>query len=383
VLLRVLPASVLSLLLALGVALALMPAPAASAQSTSSGGVDQIVDLTFPVHDPGGRTSYTNDYFGARSRGDHGATDLGGPHAYGVPVHAAVGGRISSITGIDSPVPRWGWAISIAGSDGRTYRYLHLGRQDGPASEAYAPGMTRGLEVARGQHIGYVGHSGNASASWPHLHFEISDPRVTDRQGTDRINPFNSLKDAERRRDLPSAGAQTSRSGFRDVPNGHPHEGGITWVAERNVTAGCGARRYCPSSGVTRAQMATFLQRAADLPDGGPHGFSDVPADHPHARGIAAVKAAGIANGVSGDRFDPQGVVRRDQMATFLRNALDLPRSSRTYRDVDPSSPHAGAIGAIGDAGITEGYQDGSYQPASTVSRAQMATFLQRAFQAR
>jgi hypothetical protein len=380
--LRVLPASLLAFLLGVGLVAVLLPPPAASAQAT--GGVDQIVDLTFPVHDPGGRTSYHNDYLSPRSRGDHGATDIGGPNAYGVPVHAAVGGRITSINGIEGrTLPAWGWAISILGEDGRTYRYLHLGRQDGPASEAYAPGLVRGSEVRRGQHIGYVGHSGNASASWPHLHFEISDPRVVDRQGSDRINPYNSLRDAQRRRDLPSSTAQTSVTGFSDVAHGHVHLDGITFVAQRAITSGCAARRYCPDAPVTRAQMATFLMRAAGLPEGGPHGFRDVPAGHPHEAGIAAVKAAGIATGLRGERFDPQGIVRRDQMATFLANALALPRSDRRYPDVDPTSPHAGAIGAIGDAGITEGFRDGSYQPLGSVSRAQMATFLRRAFEDR
>src|SRR5690606_21202462 len=105
-----------------------------------------------------------------------------------------------------------------------TYNYLHLGDQHGPPSEAYAPGLQRGDIVLRGQHIGYIGHSGNASASWPHLHFEISDPTVTDRQGSHRINPYHSLKDAERRGDLPDGSvARSSGAGFADVPAGHAH----------------------------------------------------------------------------------------------------------------------------------------------------------------
>ncbi|WP_052666443.1 S-layer homology domain-containing protein [Nitriliruptor alkaliphilus] len=382
--LRVTSGAVLSLLLGVGLVVAMLPSPSASASAVA--GTDQIVNITFPVHDQGRLTSYHNDYFGQRSRGDHGATDIGGPNAYGLPVHAAVGGRITSINGIEGrSLPSWGWAISILGTDGRTYRYLHLGRQDGPAEEAYAPGLVRGSEVQRGQHIGYVGHSGNASASWPHLHFEISDPNVVDRQGTDRINPYFSLRDAEARRDYPSGSvARVNRARFSDVPSDHPHLAGITWVAEQGITRGCATPgHYCPSNGVTRGQMATFLMLAGKLPDGGPHGFSDVPAGHPHERGIAAIKAAGITSGVGGGRFDPQGIVRRDQMATFLRNALDLPRSDRRFPDVHGSSPHAGAIGSIADAGITTGYKDGTYQPGLTVTRAQMATFLQRAHAAR
>lgn len=368
--LRRLPARAVRLVVVTALAFALVPASAATAD------VNQIVDLTFPVDDPRGVTSYTNDYYSPRSRGDHGATDIGGAEAYGVPVHAAVGGKVTWITGLDGPLPSYGWMITIAGTDGRSYSYVHLGRQNGPASEAYAPGIRKGTVVARGQHIGYLGYSGNASSSWPHLHFEISDPKVTDRQGTNRINPYYSLKNAESRGDYPSA----NLVGFSDVSDTHAHAPGITWVADNGVTTGCAPRRYCPERDVTRGQMATFLQRALKLPDGGPHGFSDVPAGHPHAKGIAAVAAAGIANGTTDGRFKPDASVRRDQMATFLSNALDLPSSTPSYPDVSPSSFHAGAIGAIGDAGISTGYGDGRYRPELSVSRAQMATFLQRAF---
>jgi hypothetical protein len=372
--LRRLPARALRLAIVATLAFALLPASAATAD------VNQIVDLTFPVDDTRGLTTYTNDYFSPRSRGDHGATDIGGAKAYGVPVHAAVGGKVTWITGLDGALPSYGWMITIAGTDGRSYSYVHLGRQNGPASEAYAPGIRKGTVVSRGQHIGYVGHSGNASATWPHLHFVIDDPKVTDRQGTNRINPYYSLKDAGSRGDYPTV---ATVAGFTDVPVGHAHEVGIAWVAERQVTLGCRTNRYCPGEGVTRGQMATFLQRAGNLPDGGPHGFRDVPAGHPHARGIAAIKAAGITTGLGDGRFDPDGLVRRDQMATFLRNARNLPSSTRTYPDVPASSKHAGAIGAIGDAGITTGYPDGTYRPHLTVTRAQMATFLKAAFPAR
>lgn len=374
--LRHLPARALRLVLVAAFAFALVPATAASASTDYR----QVVDITFPVDDPLGQTWYSDDYHQTRSGGTryHKATDIiGRRDAYGLPIHAAVGGKVTWITGLDGPVPSYGWMITIAGTDGRSYSYIHLGRQNGPASEAYAPGIKKGTIVKRGQHIGYLGHSGNASADWPHLHFEIHQTGVRDPYGTERINPYFSLKNAEARGDYPGV---ATVAGFSDVPVGHAHEAGIAWVADRQVTLGCAPARYCPGEGVTRGQMATFLQRAGQLPDGGPHGFSDVPAGHPHARGIAAIKAAGITTGVGGDRFDPDGLVRRDQMATFLRNARNLPSSTRTYPDVDPRSTHADAIGAIGDARITTGFPDGTYRPHLTVTRAQMATFLKAAY---
>jgi hypothetical protein len=174
----------------------LLPAPAVEAAPD----YEAVVDLTFPV---AGENRYIDDYHQLRGGGTrrHKATDI--MASYGQPVHATVGGTISMITGLDGNPPHWGYAIYVAGDDGRTYVYIHLGRQDGPPSEAYAPGMRQGVRVERGQHIGYLGHSGNASASAPHLHVEIHDDRVTDPYGSNRLNPYPSLRAAEARGDLP------------------------------------------------------------------------------------------------------------------------------------------------------------------------------------
>jgi hypothetical protein len=163
---------------------------------------EQVVDLTFPVAGP---TTYIDDYLACRGGAGcprrHLATDL--MTSYGQEVHAAVAGTIRSITGLDGNPPSWGYAIEIDGIDGRRYHYIHLGRQDGPPSEAYVPGLTRGTAVGRGQLIGFAGCSGNASCSAPHLHFEISDPNVVDPYGGTKINPYYSLQAAQARGDLP------------------------------------------------------------------------------------------------------------------------------------------------------------------------------------
>lgn len=351
----------------------LLPFGAASA-ATAAAAHEQVVDLTFPVRDPDGLTTFSDDYHSPRSRGDHGATDIGGAQAYGLTVHAAVGGTVRRVTGVGSDLPSYGWMISITGDDGRTYNYLHLGRQDGPVSEAYAPGIDRGVRVERGQHIGFVGHSGNASASWPHLHLEIEDPAVTDPQGTNRINPYNSLVAAIERGDLPGG-----VPGFSDVAVGHTHASGISRIADAGVTTGCAPYLFCPDRAVSRAQMATFLTRALDLPASDRVPYGDVASDHPHRAGIGAVTAAGIARGLSGGRFAPAEPVRRDQMASFLAAAYGLEHRPADFADVGRESPHHGAIGAMAEAGITRGVRGGGYAPRASVTRAQMATFLSRA----
>jgi hypothetical protein len=365
----------LHLLVLVALAVALLPAGAASAQSS----IDTVVSITFPVHDPDGLTTYRDDYHDPRGGGTrvHMATDIGGARADGLRIHAAVGGTITWITRLDGAnVGTAGYALGVRGDDGHTYRYMHLGRDAWGPDRAYAPGIARGARVERGQFIGYLGSSGNASLDWPHLHFEIC--RAHD--CTDRLNPFVSLRDAERRGDYPGEGvARSAGSGFLDVPRDHAHIDGITYVDVAEITQGCRIDRFCPDRSVTRGQMATFLMKAFDLAPGGAHSFSDVPANHPHAEGIAAVAAAGISEGKGDGRFDPQAPVRRDQMATFLRNAMRLPASNTTFLDVPANSPHAGAIGAVADLGIALGQSDGTYRPLAPVSRAQMATFLQRA----
>jgi murein DD-endopeptidase MepM/ murein hydrolase activator NlpD len=175
---------------------------------------EQVVDLTFPTAEVSGRspirqvdgTSYgfIDDYAHARgnSCGVHRATDIFGEA--GQPVFAATGG---TITFMPDPAPSYGWMIRVRADDGRTYNYIHLGHDDGPGEGAYAPGLDAGDRVERGQHIGYLGSSGNASEELPHLHFEIHDETVADSNewGCEYINPYNSLLDAVDRADFSTA----------------------------------------------------------------------------------------------------------------------------------------------------------------------------------
>src|SRR3546814_5724289 len=94
-----------------------------------------------------------------------------------------------------------GYRRTVAGDDGRTYSYVHLnndtpGTDDGrgTANQAYAPGVAQGKRVERGQHIAFMGDSGNAEATQAHLHFSITDSLITDPYGTNIRNPYASLK---------------------------------------------------------------------------------------------------------------------------------------------------------------------------------------------
>ena len=131
---------------------------------------------------------------------------------------------------------------------------------------------------------------------------------------------------------------------------------------------------------VTRGQMASFLDRALQLPvaeTGAP--FDDI-ADTPHRPAIADIWEAGIATGVADRTYAPHAPVTRGQMATFLARGFELPPcDDARFSDVPPGSPHASSICAVAAAGITQGAGDGTYRPGVTLNRGQMAVLLSRA----
>ena len=99
-------------------------------------------------------------------------------------------------------------------------------------------------------------------------------------------------------------------------------EGDINRVAAAGITAGCTATTYCPGAVVTRAQMAAFLARALDLPATGNDYFTDDEGHFAEAD-INRVRAAGITTGCTATKYCPSSLVTRGQMAAFLHRSLD------------------------------------------------------------
>ena len=145
--------------------------------------------LIFPVL---GSSSYSNDFYAPRSNGMHRGTDIIANK------HQLV---VSASQGVIQYVTWWegaGYSVRIRGADGYTYNYYHLNNDnprtdDGKGYEmkAFAPDIQPGNPIAKGQLLGYVGDSGNAEPTVPHLHFEIYN-------GTTAINPYYPLNRAVR-----------------------------------------------------------------------------------------------------------------------------------------------------------------------------------------
>jgi hypothetical protein len=164
---------------------------------------------------------------------------------------------------------------------------------------------------------------------------------------------------------------------FEDL-DGFRHD--IVWVANAGITKGCRALRYCPKDPVTRAQMATFLVRALDLPAASKDYFGDDESSS-HEDNINRVASAGITSGCAVGRYCPASIVSRAQMASFLARAFSLTATSTDYFTDDESSSHEANINKVAGAGITTGCSPTTYCPAANVTRGQMAAFLHRALE--
>ncbi|MPZ54466.1 MAG: hypothetical protein GEU79_17350 [Acidimicrobiia bacterium] len=159
------------------------------------------------------------------------------------------------------------------------------------------------------------------------------------------------------------------------------HEPQIEAIAAEGITTGCSSEHhdlYCPTTGVTRGQMAAFLVRAMKLPRTSPSPFTDT--DGIFERDIAALAEEGITTGCGPETFCPEDEVTRGEMAAFLVRALDLPPSEEDPF-VDARGVFRDDIAALAAAGITTGCGSDTYCPRDSVTREEMASFLSRAFQ--
>ena len=169
--------------------------------------------------------------------------------------------------------------------------------------------------------------------------------------------------------------------------NNSAHEGSIEAIAAIGITVGCNPPandRFCPEQPVTRGEMATFLSRALPLGEASVEPFSDITGSI-HASAINAIAAVGITKGCNppvNTSFCPDRSITREEMASMLTRAFDLPAAaSGPFTDLG-QSVHTGDINALAASGITLGCNppdNTNFCPTQRVTREQMATFLARA----
>jgi len=179
---------------------------------------------------------------------------------------------------------------------------------------------------------------------------------------------------------------------FLDVPPGAFARAEIGAVFNAGVTAGCGLHVYCPTSAVTRAQMAVFLLKASlgsgyTPPPATGTVFADVDAGDFAAAWIEDLYGRGITGGCATNplRYCPDSSVTRAQMAVFLLkaehgSAYTPPACTGMFTDVACPSLFADWIEQLAAESVTAGCGGGNYCPESPVNRAQMAVFLTKTF---
>ena len=169
---------------------------------------------------------------------------------------------------------------------------------------------------------------------------------------------------------------------FYDVPNDSFYYEAVKWAAGKNIASGVGNNLFAPDQPCTRAQIVTFLWRAAGspAPESTTMPFTDVPAGSYYHSAVLWAIENGVTVGTSADAFSPDADCTRAQIVTFLWRAEGSPAagSSDSFPDVAADAYYADAVLWAVKEGITNGSTATTFSPDVTCTRAQAVTFLYR-----
>ena len=168
---------------------------------------------------------------------------------------------------------------------------------------------------------------------------------------------------------------------FVDVKASDYFYDAVLWAAEKGVTSGADALHFSPNAPCTRAQIVTFLWRAAGSPaPKNMSSFADVPADAFYAKAVAWAVENGITGGTGDGKFSPDATCTRAQAVTFLYRASGAPAVSgnAAFSDVAANAYYAAAVKWAEKNGITDGIGGGLFGSNNNCTRAQIVTFLYR-----
>ncbi|WP_318362155.1 S-layer homology domain-containing protein [uncultured Agathobaculum sp.] len=175
--------------------------------------------------------------------------------------------------------------------------------------------------------------------------------------------------------------AETPVQIFDDVPVTAYYYEAVKWAADKNITGGIGNNLFAPDAACTRAQIVTFLWRAAGSPEPKTmRGFDDVSADAYYAKAVAWAIENGITAGTGEGRFSPDATCTRAQAVTFLYRASGASAVSgnSAFSDVAADAYYAAAVAWAEKNGVTGGIGGGLFGSDNTCTRAQIVTFLYR-----
>ena len=219
--------------------------------------------------------------------------------------------------------------------------------------------------------------------------FKLDDLTVTDKNGkelklTDRGNGKYTFTMPAGKVEINAAFVkEVEISPFSDVSTNAYYYEAVKWAQEKGITGGIGNGLFGPNQPCTRAQIVTFLWRAAGSPEPKTmSSFADVSMDAYYAKAVAWAVENGITTGTGDGKFSPDATCTRAQSVTFLFRAIGkLVDSKAEFSDVLTDSYYANAVAWAVENGVTNGIGDGLFGPDNSCTRAQIVTFLFRAYQ--
>lgn len=170
---------------------------------------------------------------------------------------------------------------------------------------------------------------------------------------------------------------------FADVSAEEYYYEAVKWASENGVTGGIGENLFGAKLPCTRAQIVTFLWRAAGSPEPkGMSGFVDVSADAYYAKAVAWAVEQGIVSGTSATTFSPDAVCTRAQSVAFLYRAFGTRTDKAAgFSDVSTDAYYADAVAWAVENGVVSGIGGGLFAPDQDCARGQIVAFLYRAYQ--
>ena len=219
--------------------------------------------------------------------------------------------------------------------------------------------------------------------------FKLDDLTVTDKNGkelklTDKGNGKYTFTMPAGKVEINAAFVkEVETSPFSDVSTSAYYYEAVKWAQEKGITGGIGNGLFGPNQPCTRAQIVTFLWRAAGSPEPkAMSSFADVSTDAYYAKAVAWAVENGITTGTGDGKFSPDATCTRAQSVTFLFRAIGkLVDSKAEFSDVLADSYYANAVDWAVENGVTNGIGDGLFGPDNSCTRAQIVTFLFRAYQ--
>ena len=224
--------------------------------------------------------------------------------------------------------------------------------------------------------VSYSAPSSGGGSSSSSRRYDVSAPSV--KHGDVTVSPKSASKVT-----VSAEFAEIETLDFADVPTDAYYYEAVKWAAKKGITGGIGNGLFGPNQPCTRAQIVTFLWRAAGSPEPkAMSSFADVSTDAYYAKAVAWAVENGITTGTGDGKFSPDATCTRAQSVTFLFRAIGkLVDSKAEFSDVLTDSYYANAVAWAVENGVTNGIGDGLFGPDNSCTRAQIVTFLFRAYQ--